>query len=105
MLKKTLSLLLALALLSGPAAGAVKWEFPASAHTAVHYDDMLPVTGFDETESLPSQPFTAAGAKVEEQKAGEAAQSPEPAQEELPEKAAVTDDDWDILERIFSKKR
>ncbi|MCI8869157.1 MAG: cell division protein FtsZ [Lawsonibacter sp.] len=62
-------------------------------------------TGFDETESLPSQPFTAAGAKVEEQKAGEAAQSPEPAQEELPEKAAVTDDDWDILERIFSKKR
>ena len=52
MLKKTLSLLLALALLSGPAAGAVKWEFPASAHTAVHYDDMLPVTGFDETDLL-----------------------------------------------------
>ena len=50
-------------------------------------------TGFDEVESsMPSKPFTQAGAKVEE---------PAPAQE----KAVVSDDDWDILERIFSKKR
>ena len=62
-------------------------------------------TGFDEVESsMPSKPFTQAGAKVEEKKAGEAAapaEEPAPAQE----KPAVSDDDWDILERIFSKKR
>ena len=62
-------------------------------------------TGFDEVESsMPSKPFTQAGAKVEEKKAGEPAapvEEPAPAQE----KAAVSDDDWDILERIFSKKR
>ena len=62
-------------------------------------------TGFDEVESsMPSKPFTQAGAKVEEKKAGESAapvEEPAPAQE----KAVVSDDDWDILERIFSKKR
>ena len=62
-------------------------------------------TGFDEVESsMPSKPFTQAGAKVEEKKAGEPAapvEEPVPAQE----KAVVSDDDWDILERIFSKKR
>ena len=62
-------------------------------------------TGFDEVESsMPSKPFTQAGAKVEEKKAGEPAapvEEPAPAQE----KAVVGDDDWDILERIFSKKR
>ena len=62
-------------------------------------------TGFDEVESSrPSKPFTQAGAKVEEKKAGEPAapvEEPAPAQE----KAVVSDDDWDILERIFSKKR
>ena len=62
-------------------------------------------TGFDEVESsMPSKPFTQAGAKVEEKKAGEPAapvEEPAPAQE----KAVVSDDDWDILERIFSKKR
>ena len=62
-------------------------------------------TGFDEVESsMPSKPFTQAGAKVEERKAGEPAapvEEPAPAQE----KAVVSDDDWDILERIFSKKR
>ena len=61
-------------------------------------------TGFDEVESsMPSKPFTQAGAKVEEKKAGEPAapvEEPAPAQE----KAVVSDDDWDILERIFSKK-
>ena len=61
--------------------------------------------GFDEVESsMPSKPFTQAGAKVEEKKAGEPAapvEEPAPAQE----KAVVSDDDWDILERIFSKKR
>lgn len=51
MLKKILCLLLALALLSGPAA-AVKWEYPASAHPDVDYAGMLPVTGFDETALL-----------------------------------------------------
>ena len=62
-------------------------------------------TGFDEVESsMPSKPFPQAGAKVEEKKAGEPAapvEEPAPAQE----KAVVSDDDWDILERIFSKKR
>ena len=62
-------------------------------------------TGFDEVESsMPSKPFTQAGAKVEEKKAGEPAapvEEPAPAQE----KAVVSDDDWDILKRIFSKKR
>ena len=62
-------------------------------------------TGFDEVESsMPSKPFAQAGAKVEEKKAGEPAapvEEPAPAQE----KAVVSDDDWDILERIFSKKR
>ena len=62
-------------------------------------------TGFDEVESsMPSKPFTQAGAKVEEKKAGEPAapvEEPAPAQE----KAVVSDDDWDILERIVSKKR
>ncbi len=51
MKKRLLCLLLALALLPGPAA-AVKWEFPASAHLEVGYADMLPVTGFDETDLL-----------------------------------------------------
>ena len=51
MRKRLLCLLLALALLSAPAA-AVKWEFPASAHPAVSCRDMLPVTGFDETALL-----------------------------------------------------
>ena len=51
MLKKALCLLLALALVSGPAA-AVKWEYPASAHPETDYADMLPVTGFDETALL-----------------------------------------------------
>ena len=62
-------------------------------------------TGFDEVESsMPSKPFTQAGAKVEEKKAGEPAapvEEPAPAQE----KAVVSDDDWDILERIFNRKR
>ena len=51
-MKNLLCLLLALALCSGPAASAVKWASPASAHPAVHYDDMLPVTAFDETALL-----------------------------------------------------
>ncbi len=70
-------------------------------------------TGFEELESsIPSQPFTAAGAKVEEKKAEAvqpAAAAPAageaPAAEPVQEKASVSDDDWDILERIFSKKR
>ena len=73
-------------------------------------------TGFDEKEEQPaaapaaaasSKPFTSAGARVEEQRAAGAAQSaaPAPAQEPEAEKAAVSDDDWDILERIVSKQR
>ncbi len=42
-------LLLSLSLLTGPAARAVKWEYPASAHPDVDYTSMLPATGFDET--------------------------------------------------------
>ena len=70
-------------------------------------------TGFDEKDepaAMGAKPFSAAGAKVEEQQraASPAAQyQPQapaaPAPE--PEKAAVSDDDWDILERIFSRKR
>ncbi len=70
-------------------------------------------TGFDEKPSdMPSQPFTAAGAKVEEKRSespaapGAPAADAAPAGEAAPkEKSSVTDDDWDILERIFSKKR
>ena len=68
-------------------------------------------TGFDEKEEsqpMPAKPFSAAGAKVEEKRAQPASQfgSTQPAAPAPePEKAAVSDDDWDILERIFSKKR
>ena len=70
-------------------------------------------TGFDEKDepaAMGAKPFSAAGAKVEEQQRAAApaaqyqTQAPAaPAPE--PEKAAVSDDDWDILERIFSRKR
>ena len=45
--------------------------------------------------------------RLEEQRAAGAAQpaAPAPAQEPEAEKAAVSDDDWDILERIFNRKR
>ena len=73
-------------------------------------------TGFDEKEeqsaaapaaAASSKPFTSAGARVEEQRAAGVAQpaAPAPAQEPEAEKAAVSDDDWDILERIFNRKR
>ena len=68
-------------------------------------------TGFDEKEEsqpMPAKPFSAAGAKVEEKRAQPASQfgSTQPvAPAPEPEMAAVSDDDWDILERIFSKKR
>ena len=79
-------------------------------------------TGFDEAAGkLASEPYTEAKAKVEEQAAPVAAPVPlvedapaavkseqpvaaqQPAAEE--EKASITDDDWDILERIFNRKR
>ena len=68
-------------------------------------------TGFDEKDepaAMGAKPFSAAGAKVEEQQraASPAAQYQAPAAPAPePEKAAVSDDDWDILERIFSRKR
>ena len=68
-------------------------------------------TGFDEKDepaAMGAKPFSAAGAKVEEQQraASPAAQYQAPAASTPePEKAAVSDDDWDILERIFSRKR
>ena len=68
-------------------------------------------TGFDEKDepaAMGAKPFSAAGAKVEEQQraASPAAQYQAPAAPAPePEKAAVSDDDWDILERIFSLKR
>ena len=69
-------------------------------------------TGFDEQEggaaapasAVDSKPFTSAGAKVEEQRSAEATQ-PAAAPEPEAEKPAVSDDDWDILERIFNRKR
>ena len=71
-------------------------------------------TGFEENQSVPfphqtEEPAAAAApaAPVEEASAP-AAETPEaapaPAEPEAP-KPAVNDDDWDILERIFSKKR
>lgn len=71
-------------------------------------------TGFDEKEetvTMSAQPFTNASAKVEEKKAEVAApvaqetvnRTPEPVPEL--ERPTVSDDDWDILERIFSRKR
>ena len=72
-------------------------------------------TGFDEKEepaAMGAKPFSAAGAKVEEQQRAAAPAAPAAAQYQAPavpaaepEKAAVSDDDWDILERIFSRKR
>ncbi len=68
-------------------------------------------TGFDEKDepaAMGAKPFSAAGAKVEEQQraASPAAQYQAPAAPAPePEKAAVSDDDWDILERIFNRKR
>jgi len=80
-------------------------------------------TGFDEDAGrLASEPYTEAKAKVEEQAAPTVA-APTPLVEDEPvaapaaevsaaaetpvveEKPSVTDDDWDILERIFNKKR
>ena len=70
-------------------------------------------TGFDDKESsdaapaadMSQKPFSQAGSRVKEsQQAAPQAEAPAaPAAE--PEKAAVSDDDWDILERIFSRKR
>ena len=70
-------------------------------------------TGFEEPENtISNQPFTAASAKVEEAKAAPVAQvvapveaAPAAAAEPVAEKPTVTDEDWDILERIFSKKK
>ena len=70
-------------------------------------------TGFDEKEEaaaapaadMSQQPFSQAGDRVKEsqQAAPQGEASAAPVVE--PEKAAVSDDDWDILERIFSRKR
>ncbi len=69
-------------------------------------------TGFDEKEEpaaapaggMSQKPFSQAGDKVKEsQQAAPQAEAPAPTPE--PEKPTVSDDDWDILERIFSKKR
>lgn len=67
-------------------------------------------TGFDEAAgNMPSQPFTQAAAKAEEEKAEAPERQSEAASagEETPaaEKPTVSDDDWDILERIFSRKK
>ena len=70
-------------------------------------------TGFDEKEEataapaadMSQKPFSQAGDRVKEsqQAAPQGEASAAPVVE--PEKAAVSDDDWDILERIFSRKR
>ena len=68
-------------------------------------------TGFDEKEEpaaapaagMSQKPFSQAGDRVKESQTAPQSEVSAPAPE--PEKAAVSDDDWDILERIFSKKR
>ena len=65
-------------------------------------------TGFDEAAYAQnaSQQQAQAPAQAKPEAAGEApAQAEAPAAPEQPEKSPVSDDDWDILERIFSKKR
>lgn len=54
---------------------------------------------------MSQKPFSQAGDRVKEsqQAAPQGEASAAPVVE--PEKAAVSDDDWDILERIFSRKR
>ena len=70
-------------------------------------------TGFDDKESsdaapaadMSQKPFSQAGSRVKEsQQAAPQAEAPAAPAAET-EKAAVSDDDWDILERIFSRKR
>ena len=71
-------------------------------------------TGFEENQSIPfphqkEEPAPAAPAAEESAPAGEeapaAAEQPAAPAEPEPPKPAVNDDDWDILEKIFSKKR
>ncbi len=71
-------------------------------------------TGFEEPAAAPDSgaPFTEAGKKVEAQgqvpQAGQPAgtqPSSQPAAEPVMPEKKVSDDDWDILERIFSKKK
>ena len=66
-------------------------------------------TGFDEKVPAAPAPAPAAQPEAAPQQAapaaGEAAEVKEEAPAAKEEKAAVSDDDWDILERIFSKKR
>ena len=65
-------------------------------------------TGFDEAAYAQnsSQQQSQAPAQAKPEAAGEApAQAEAPAAPEQQEKSPVSDDDWDILERIFSKKR
>ena len=63
-------------------------------------------TGFDEGPAAAAQPAQQPAAQKEAapQQEGEQVQGGEAPQGEQ-EKPAVSDDDWDILERIFSKKR
>ena len=61
-------------------------------------------TGFDEGPAAAAQPAQQPAAQPEAAPQEEPAQPAQAAQPEK-EKLAVSDDDWDILERIFSKKR
>ena len=71
-------------------------------------------TGFEENQSVPfphqveepaPQPEESAAPASEEAPAAEQLAVPAAPPEPEPPKPAVNDDDWDILERIFSKKR
>ena len=73
-------------------------------------------TGFEENQTVPfpHQKEEAAAPAAEESSApavpaapeeAPAAEQPAAPAEPEPPKPAVNDDDWDILERIFSKKR
>ena len=65
-------------------------------------------TGFEEGNA-PFQPAAAKRPAVQQQEAAPAASAQEEATPEAPKaeekQPSVSDDDWDILERIFSKKR
>ena len=65
-------------------------------------------TGFEEDQSVPfphQEQVKPAQTAAPERSGGRVIERPAPAPVQEDVKAPVSDDDWDILERIFSKKK